>query len=136
MPLFGCHEARYPSFGYVLFGHSYLISSNLVQKRAIEAEHETSSAYKQIDKLKKKHEKIINNLNQLLEESRLPKQRSEVIDNSETNTYDAREMMTNGGDQLSREEFESFYNREEEEEDLSKLVEPSSWFSGYDRCNI
>ncbi|TMX02738.1 hypothetical protein EJD97_020165 [Solanum chilense] len=106
------------------------------EKRAIEAEHEANSAYKQIDKLKKKHEKIINNLNQLLEESRLPKQRSEVIDNSETNTYDAREMMTNGGDQLSREKFESFYNREEEEEDLSKLVEPSSWFSGYDRCNI
>lgn len=132
--LFGCPEARYPSFGYVLFGHSYLISSNLVQKRAIEAEHEAKTAYRQIDKLKKKHEKEINNLNQLLQESRLPKERSEVIDNSETITYDAREM-NHGGDQLSREEFESFYNREEEE-DLSKLVEPSSWFSGYDRCNI
>ncbi|KAK4732931.1 hypothetical protein R3W88_025919 [Solanum pinnatisectum] len=103
------------------------------EKRAIDAEHEAKTAYKQIDKLKKKHEKEINNLNQLLEESHLPKERSEVIDNSETITYDAREM-NHGGDQLSREEFESFYNREEE--DLSKLVEPSSWFSGYDRCNI
>ncbi|MCD7464902.1 Kinesin motor domain containing protein, expressed [Datura stramonium] len=105
------------------------------ERRAIEAEQEANTAYKQIDKLKKKHEKEINNLNQLLEESRLPKERSEVTyDNSETTTYDAREM-NNGGDQQHREEFESFFNREEEE-DLSKLVEPSSWFSGYDRCNI
>ncbi|KAK6781323.1 hypothetical protein RDI58_023507 [Solanum bulbocastanum] len=103
------------------------------EKRAIDAEHKAKTAYKQIDKLKKKHEKEINNLNQFLEESHLPKERSEAIDNSETITYDAREM-NHGGDQLSREEFESFYNREEE--DLSKLVEPSSWFSGYDRCNI
>lgn len=104
-----------------------------MQKRAIEAEQEAKTAYKQIDKLKKKHEKEINNLNQLLKESRLPKERSEIVDNSETTTYDAREM-NNGGDQLSKEEFESYFNREEE--DLSKLVEPSSWFSGYDRCNI
>ncbi|KAJ8547042.1 hypothetical protein K7X08_010628 [Anisodus acutangulus] len=104
------------------------------EKRAIEAEQEVNTAYKQIDKLKKKHEKEINNLNQLLEESLLPNERSELMhDNSKTTTYDAREM-NNGGDQSCREEFDSFYNREEE--DLAKLVEPSSWFSGYDRCNI
>ncbi|XP_060180872.1 kinesin-like protein KIN-12B isoform X1 [Lycium barbarum] len=103
------------------------------EKRAIEAEQEANRAYKQIDKLKKKHEKEINNLNQLLKESRLPNRISEVIyDHSETTAYDAGEM-NNGGDQQCREEIESFYNREE---DLSKLVEPSSWFFGHDRCNI
>ncbi|KAF3618567.1 Kinesin-like protein KIN12A [Capsicum annuum] len=101
------------------------------EKRAIEAEQEANKAYKQIDKLKKKHEKEINKLNQLLEESLHPEERSE------TTTYDAREMNNEGDPQHTqrREEFESFYNREEEVEDLSNLVEPS-WFSGYDRCNI
>ncbi|KAJ8530787.1 hypothetical protein K7X08_023668 [Anisodus acutangulus] len=104
------------------------------EKRAIEAEQEANTAYRQIDKLKKRHEKEINNLNQLLEGSScLPNERSEVIyDNSETTTYDAGEM-NDRGDQPCNEEFDSFYNREE---DLAKLVEPSSWFSGYDRCNI
>ncbi|CAN4120893.1 unnamed protein product [Withania somnifera] len=105
------------------------------ETRAVEAEQESNTAYKQMDKLKKKYEKEINNLKQLLEESRLPKERSKIIyDNPEPTTDDAREM-NNGNEQQSREEVESFYNRTEEE-DLSKLAEPSSWFSGYDRCNI
>ncbi|CAN4090790.1 unnamed protein product [Withania somnifera] len=93
------------------------------EKRAIEAEREANTAYKQIDKLKKRHETEINNLNQLLEESCLPKERSEAIhDNSEMTTYDAREMYNGSDQQQSREEFESYYYRIEQE-DLSKLVE-------------
>ncbi|PHT39433.1 Kinesin-like protein KIN12B [Capsicum baccatum] len=106
-------------------------ATTAAEKRAIEAEQEANKAYKQIDKLKKKHEKEINKLNQLLEESLHPEERSE------TTTYDVREINNEGDPQHTqrREEFESFYNKEEEEEDLSNLVEPS-WFSGYDRCNI
>ncbi|XP_009627869.1 kinesin-like protein KIN-12B [Nicotiana tomentosiformis] len=104
------------------------------EKRAIEAEQEANAAYKQIDKLKKKHEKEIYNLNKLLEKSFQPKEeRSEALyDNSATATYEVGEM-NNGGDKQRTEEFESNYNREE---DLTNLGEPSSWFSGYDRCNI
>lgn len=104
-----------------------------MQKRAIEAEQEANAAYKQIDKLKKKHEREINNLNQLLEVSSQPKERSEAIyDNSVTATYEVGEVNNNGDKQWT-EEFKSIYNREE---DLTNLGEPSSWFSGYDRCNI
>ncbi|XP_009788676.1 kinesin-like protein KIN-12B [Nicotiana tabacum] len=103
------------------------------EKRAIEAEQEANAAYKQIDKLKKKHEREINNLNQLLEVSSQPKERSEAIyDNSVTATYEVGEVNNNGDKQWT-EEFKSIYNREE---DLTNLGEPSSWFSGYDRCNI
>jgi kinesin family protein 15 len=47
--------------------------------------------------------------------------------------YDAGEPLGEG-DQQWREEFEPFYKAKDGE--LSKLAEPSSWFSGYDRCNI
>lgn len=94
-----------------------------MQKRAIYAEQEANEAYKQIDKLKKKHEKEITNLNQLPEEPHLPKDTSEPV-------YDDPET----GDQRWREEFEPFYNTKEE--DLPKFGDPSSWFSGYDRCNV
>ncbi|CAL5413959.1 unnamed protein product [Camellia sinensis] len=101
------------------------------QKRAIEAEQETKKAYKQIDKLKKKHEKEISSLNQLLAESRLPTEATRpAYDDSDVVKYDAGES-----DERWRAEFEPFYNVEEG--GLSKLAEPpSSWFSGYDRCNI
>ncbi|XP_059632075.1 kinesin-like protein KIN-12B [Cornus florida] len=106
------------------------------QKQAMDAEQETEKAYKQIDKLKKKHEKELSTLNQLLEESRLPKEafRPPPYDNSDMTKYDAVEPPHSTGDQQWREEFEPFYNVEDGE--ISKLAEPSSWFSGYDRCNI
>ncbi|XP_016475479.1 kinesin-like protein KIN-12B isoform X1 [Nicotiana tabacum] len=92
------------------------------EKRAIYAEQEANEAYKQIDKLKKKYGKEITNLNQLPEEPHLPKDTSgPVYDDPET------------GDQRWREEFEPFYNTKE---DLPNFGEPSSWFSGYDRCNL
>ncbi|KAK4354923.1 hypothetical protein RND71_027117 [Anisodus tanguticus] len=90
------------------------------EKRAIHAEQEASEAYRQIEKLKKKHE--INSLNHLSEEPRLPKDTSEpVYDNPET------------GDERWREEFAPFYSTKEE--DQPNFGEPS-WFSGYDRCNV
>ena len=105
-----------------------------LQKQAMEAEQETEKAYKQIEKLKKKHEKEISTLNQFLAESRLPKKAlTPTYDDSEMAKYDAGESHT-ACDQQWREEFEPFYNGEDSE--LSKLAEPSSWFSGYDRCNI
>ncbi|XP_057959984.1 kinesin-like protein KIN-12B [Malania oleifera] len=98
-------------------------------RRTEEAEQETEKAYKQVDKLKKKHEKEIKTLNQLLAESRLPK---EALDDGAKNG--AGDSHGAAGDQRWKEEFEPFFKDEDGE--LSRLAEPSSWFSGYDRCNI
>lgn len=96
----------------------------------MEAKQETEKAYKQMDILKKKHEK--DTLHDLLAESRLPKGaiRPAFDDMAK---YDIEEPC-DASDQQWREEFEPFYNGEDGE--LPKLAEPSSWFSGYDRCNI
>lgn len=105
-----------------------------MQNRAIEAERETEKAYKQLDKFKKKHEREITSLNQCLAESRLPKEALRpAYNDSDMTKYDAEEPHTMG-DQRWKEEFEPFCNGEDGE--LAKLAEPSSWFSGYDRCNI
>ncbi|KAG8661415.1 hypothetical protein MANES_01G003100v8 [Manihot esculenta] len=104
------------------------------EKRADGAEQETSKAYKQIDKLKRKHENEINTLNELLAESRVPKETIQPACNDvKTAKYDTGDHFNEG--ERWREEFEPFYNNGEHGE-LSKLAEPSSWFSGYDRCNI
>lgn len=102
------------------------------ENRAMEAEQETMRAYKQIDKLKKKYENEITSLNQLHSESRLPKEplTPAYDDDSDVVKYDAGESP----DQQWKKEFEPFHTTEDGE--LSKLAEPSSWFSGYDRCNI
>ncbi|KAK7379612.1 hypothetical protein VNO80_05076 [Phaseolus coccineus] len=101
------------------------------QKRAMDAEQEAAKAYKQIDKLKKKHEKEIITLNELLAEARLPKE-------SVRPTYDDDVVMPSYDDSKERnsfnDRFEPFHNNTEYGE-LAKLAEPS-WFSGYDRCNI
>ena len=103
-----------------------------VQKRATEAQQETEKAYQKIEKLMRKHEEEIRVFNQLLADSHLPKEAVKpVYDVSELVTGDAGETQSTG--EQWREEFEPYYNAKEEE--LSKL-EPSSWFSGYDRCNI
>ncbi|XP_022722680.1 kinesin-like protein KIN-12B [Durio zibethinus] len=104
------------------------------QKRAMETEQETEKARRQIDKLKRKHEHEISTLNELLTESRLPKKAIQpAYDNFDIARYDAGEIR-DACDQQWREEFEPFYKGEDGE--LSKLAENSSWFSGYDRCNI
>lgn len=111
------------------------------QNQAAEAVQETERAYKQINELKRKHEQEVSKLNQLLEETLMAKEVGPVYDtvkeakpiyeDSNMAKYDAVELDT--ADQRWREEFDPFYSAEEES---SKLVEPSSWFSGYDRCNI
>ncbi|XP_050144128.1 kinesin-like protein KIN-12B [Malus sylvestris] len=104
------------------------------QKQAMEAKQEADKAYMNIEKLKKKHEKEISSLNELIAESRLPKEATQpAYDGSNMAKYDAGEPHSLS-DQRWREEFEPFYNGEEGE--LRKLAQPSSWFSGYDRCNI
>ncbi|KAM1087887.1 hypothetical protein ACFX2B_013227 [Malus domestica] len=104
------------------------------QKQAMEAKQEADKAYMKIEKLKKKHEKEISSLNELIAESRLPKEAIQLAyDGSNMAKYDAGEAHSLS-DQICREEFEPFYNGEEGE--LRKLAEPSLWFSGYDRCNI
>ncbi|CAK9139727.1 unnamed protein product [Ilex paraguariensis] len=104
------------------------------QRRVAEAEQETQMAYKEIDKLKKKHEKEISAFKKFQAESHLSKEALRpVYDDSNVADYDEVKLHS-PGDQRWRDELKPFYNAEEGES--SKLTEPSSWFSGYDRCNI
>uniref|UniRef100_A0A2P2ITY0 Kinesin motor domain-containing protein n=1 Tax=Rhizophora mucronata TaxID=61149 RepID=A0A2P2ITY0_RHIMU len=106
----------------------------VAEKRAMDAEQEAAKAYKQIDKLKRKHANDVSAVNELLAESRLPKEAIQPAYNDfEMAKYDMGDP-TNECDQRWREEFEPFYDGQNGE--LSKLTEPSSWFAGYDRCNI
>ncbi|OIW14678.1 hypothetical protein TanjilG_33020 [Lupinus angustifolius] len=97
------------------------------QKRAMDAEQEAAKAYKQIDKLKNKYEKEINTLNQLIVETRLPNEsiRPAYVDDVVMPIYDEPHSVN--------DPFEILNNADGGE--LAKLAE-SSWFSGYDRCNI
>ena len=98
----------------------------------MEAKQETEKAYKQMEKLKRKHEKEISSLNDLLAESRLANEATRPVFDDMAK-YDVG-APCDSSDQKWREEFEPFYNGEDGE--LPKLAEPSSWFTGYDRCNI
>ncbi|GAB4851855.1 TRAFAC class myosin-kinesin ATPase super [Ancistrocladus abbreviatus] len=102
------------------------------QKQAVAAEEEAAKAHKQIDKLKKKHEKEISTLNQTIAEYRLSRQTSQHA-YSNMAKYDVEDYY-NTDDQRWKQEFEQLYDGRDA--DLSKFGEPSSWFSGYDRCNI
>ncbi|KAM6565329.1 hypothetical protein CsatA_024457 [Cannabis sativa] len=120
------------------------------EKQAMEAMQEADNAYQQMDKMKRKYEKEISNLNELLADSRLPKDTTTIkpaFDDDHTTIKPAFDDDTvkydvggescqedDSSDHKWREEFEPFYNGEDGE--LPKLAEPSSWFSGYDRCNI
>ncbi|KAJ9555477.1 hypothetical protein OSB04_010091 [Centaurea solstitialis] len=84
------------------------------EARAREAEQESENAYKQIERLKKKQKKEVS--------PPAPVYDMPIYDGEESNTT---------FDQQPREEF---YNIDKEE--FTTLPEPSSWFSGYDRCNI
>ncbi|KAI3688395.1 hypothetical protein L1987_82107 [Smallanthus sonchifolius] len=78
------------------------------QARGIEAEQETKTVLKQIEKLKKKQK----------------------IEEASTPVYDMPIYGTESNltvDQQPKEEFEQFFHVDKE---------PTSWFSGYDRCNI
>ncbi|KAH7521529.1 hypothetical protein FEM48_Zijuj07G0043200 [Ziziphus jujuba var. spinosa] len=104
------------------------------QKQAMEAKQETEKAYKQMDKLKKKHEKEISSLNELLAESRLAKDTTMPAYDDLAKYDDIPEPHSSSSDQRWKDEFETFYKGEDGE--LTKLAEPSSWFTDYDRCNI
>ncbi|XWS09261.1 hypothetical protein CRYUN_Cryun40dG0070600 [Craigia yunnanensis] len=79
------------------------------QKRTIEAEQETEKAHRQIDKLKRKHEHEISTLNELVTESRLPKEAMQpAYDNFDIDKYDTGEIH-DANYQQWREEFEPFY---------------------------
>ena len=97
----------------------------------MEAKSETEKAYKQINKLKKKHEKEISTLNDLLAESRLPKEAIPASFDDDMAKYDEGGPR-DSSDQKWREEFEPFSNGEDCE--LPNLTE--RWFTGYDRCNM
>ncbi|XP_020208008.1 kinesin-like protein KIN-12A [Cajanus cajan] len=91
------------------------------QKWAMDAEQEAAKAYKQIDKLKKKHEKEITALNKQYAKTHLPNEEIQP-------TFDDTKVPQNVDSQ-----FELFCN--EEDSELAKLAE-QPWFSGYDTCNI
>ncbi|KAL9253259.1 Kinesin-like protein [Drosera capensis] len=104
------------------------------QKRAAEAEDETAKAYKQIDKIKKKHEMEIESLNHKTTSYQSPKHASEnAYQHSNVTKYDLEDHL-DADDQRWKQEFDPLYSGLDS--DLSKFGEQSSWFSGYDRCNI
>lgn len=100
-----------------------------LQKRAVMAEQVAEKAHQEIDELKKKHER--ERTNQLLAESDLPKEvsRPACSDVDMATKYDRGECDQQWGDK-----FVSFCDGGDNE--FSRIEEPSSWFSGYDRCNI
>ncbi|KAG9447926.1 hypothetical protein H6P81_014054 [Aristolochia fimbriata] len=96
------------------------------QKRVVTAEEEAAKAHKEINKLKKKHETEIATLNQFLAESRLPKEA--LRPPPAFATEDVAAKFDDGdcpSDQRWREEFEPFCQ-----------AGGSSWFAGYDQCNM
>ncbi|KAB5569691.1 hypothetical protein DKX38_003484 [Salix brachista] len=109
----------------------------VAEVRAMEAEQDAVKANKQINKLKRKHEEEISSLKELVAGSRLPKEARLIPASSDRDMpkFDAGDPLSEA-DQRWREAFEPFYNAEDGGGELSKLAEPSTWFSGYDRCNI
>ncbi|OWM84249.1 hypothetical protein CDL15_Pgr011634 [Punica granatum] len=107
------------------------------QKRALVAEQETKKAYKEMEVLKRKHEKDITEARtQLLTEPHLTggiRPPSHDEDTSSIAKYDTVDVET-ANDEQWRDEFKAFYDKGED--DLLRLEGPSTWFSGYDRCNI
>ncbi|MQL90771.1 hypothetical protein Taro_023374 [Colocasia esculenta] len=102
----------------------------IAQKRTIAAEKKADKAYQEIDTLQKKHQREIDTMKQLLAESRLPKgSQKPGYDDADMVKYDDGISFT---DQKWREEFEPSYH----DNAFSEGAEQSSWFSGYDQCNI
>ncbi|XLR60257.1 hypothetical protein S83_010929 [Arachis hypogaea] len=97
------------------------------QKRTMDAELEATKAYKQMEKLKKKHEKEISELNIQLKETRAKELMQPAYDD------DIVMPIYDEPHSIGVHDLEHFDNTEDGE--FEKLAEPS-WFSGYDRCNI
>ncbi|CAN0898612.1 Kinesin-like protein KIN-12A [Linum grandiflorum] len=90
----------------------------VAQERALRAEAESGNALK---KLKRKHEDEIETLKMVMAESRLPKEAIPPPP-SASGYY---------GEGLTAAKYD-----EGEEEEWRDEMDASSWFSGYDRCNI
>lgn len=75
-------------------------------------------------------------MNQIIADSRVPKEplQKESYHESSVAKFDAEEEHS-AGDERWKEEFQAFYNNGDDELS-SKFTDPSSWYSGYDRCNI
>ncbi|XP_058731767.1 kinesin-like protein KIN-12B isoform X1 [Vicia villosa] len=99
------------------------------QNRAMDAEQEAAKAFKQIDKLKKKHEIEISTLNELIAKSRMPMKAIQPTCNDDAIPID--EDTLEPPNSVNR--FEPVCIEEECEVAKSK---EQSWFSGYDKCNI
>ncbi|XP_042395837.1 kinesin-like protein KIN-12B [Zingiber officinale] len=108
-------------------------AAKIAEKRAGLAELETEKAYEEITNLKKNYDRQIVLLNQLLTDSRLPKEALAfpVLNESKLTRNDAGGSLT---DQRWREEFEPVFERDATA--FSKDTNPTSWYSDYDRCNI
>ncbi|CAM8994674.1 unnamed protein product [Rhodiola kirilowii] len=113
--------------------HKYF---GIMQRRAMDAEQETERSRKQINKLKRKYEGDISILNQCIAESRLPVEALiPTIDHADSEKDCIHGQPENSPDKNWRDEFTHLSNVDDD--DLSKHAEsPSSWFTGYDRCNI
>lgn len=112
----------------------------------MDAELEAAKAFKQIEKLKKKHEKEISTLNEQLAEARLPKEAIRPTYDDKLLAEEAR-LPNEAAIRPTYDDDDNYvmpkYDETKEphsfngqfDGELAKLAEPS-WFSGYDRCNI
>lgn len=109
----------------------FLILLYILQKRALLAEKETEKANKEIDSLKKNHDREIISLKQILAESRSS---TEALEHTEFDDSEVPKSEEGKSEQRWTEDFEPFCKRGDTE--LSMDTDPNSWFAGYDRCNI
>ncbi|CAN1182467.1 Kinesin-like protein KIN-12A [Linum perenne] len=102
----------------------------VAQERALGAEVEAGNALKKIEKIKRKHKEEIETMKMVMAESRLPK---EAIPPPPPTV-----MSPGVGAAASTDYTEGLTAKYDEgdEEEWRVELEPSSWFSGYDRCNI
>ncbi|CAL1366603.1 unnamed protein product [Linum trigynum] len=112
----------------------------VAQERAIGAELEAANAAKKIKKLKTKHEEEIGSWKMLLAESHLSKEAIPPPDLPECSPSAAK--YDEGGEWREAipppdlPECSPSAAKYDEGEEWREVFEPSSWFSGYDRCNI
>ncbi|WOL14421.1 kinesin-like protein KIN-12A [Canna indica] len=111
----------------------------IAEKRALLAEQETEKANLEIERLKKNYDREIALHHQIPavpnydRENASPQQTP--VESHSPRRLEHTEFHEGKSEQLSKEEFEPFCNRGGDAE-FSMDTDPSSWFSGYDRCNI
>lgn len=109
-------------------------AASLAQKRALLAEQAAEKAYQEIDNLKKSYDQETLLLNQRLAESKPP---NNALQPAEPSDMGVARYDTGGslGDQRWQEEFFKAF-QQSMSADVSKSSDLTSWFSGYDKCNI